>query len=95
MVIEAIAPQAKLKGLHIVGTGDAFHPGWRKIIEESTEYAGDGVYVRDECSFIITAEVEDSRRIHHLIILPSLEAAEEMGRGCPQPPPQMEDPECG
>ncbi|WP_370004613.1 TIGR00375 family protein [Methanothermobacter sp. KEPCO 2] len=83
MVIEAIAPQAKLKGLHIVGTGDAFHPGWRKIIEESTEYAGDGVYVRDECSFIITAEVEDSRRIHHLIILPSLEAAEEMGERMP------------
>ncbi|MDI9618604.1 TIGR00375 family protein [Methanothermobacter sp.] len=83
MVIEAIAPQAKLKGLHIVGTGDAFHPGWRKIIEESTEYAGDGVYLRDECSFIITAEVEDSRRIHHLIILPSLEAAEEMGERMP------------
>lgn len=70
MVIDNIAPQARLKGLQLVGTGDALHPGWRKIIAESTEYEGDGIYGRDECSFVITAEVEDSRRVHHLLILP-------------------------
>ena len=83
MVIDNIAPQARLKGLHLVGTGDALHPGWRKIIAESTEYEGDGIYGREECSFVITAEVEDSRRVHHLLILPSLEVAEEIAGRMP------------
>jgi len=78
MVVENIAPQARFKGLQVVGTGDALHPGWRKMIAEGTRYLGDGVYQRGDCSFIITAEVEDSRRVHHILILPSLEAAEEI-----------------
>ena len=75
MVIDAIAPQAKLKGLQLVGTGDALHPGWLKIIEESTTPAGDGIYSKEDCDFILTAEVEDNKRVHHLMILPSIETA--------------------
>ena len=58
MLINNIAPKSKEKGLNLVGTGDAFHPGWLNIIEESTEYKGDGVYSKDECDFILTTEVE-------------------------------------
>jgi len=75
MVIDAIAPQAKLKGLQLVGTGDGLHPGWLDIIKESTTPTGDGIYSQDDCDFIITAEVEDNRRVHHLMILPSMESA--------------------
>lgn len=44
MVISTIASQAKLKGLELVGTGDAFHPKWLQIIEESTEPSDNGIY---------------------------------------------------
>lgn len=78
MVIDAIAPQAKLKGLHLVGTGDGLHPGWLEIIKDSTTPQGDGIYSTEDCDFIITAEVEDNKRVHHLLILPSLETAHEL-----------------
>lgn len=44
MVISAIASQSKLKGLELVGTGDAFHPEWLEIIEKSTEPSDNGIY---------------------------------------------------
>lgn len=78
MVIDVIAPQAKLKGLQLVGTGDGLHGKWLKIIKESTIPAGDGIYSKDGCDFIITAEVEDNKRVHHLLILPSIEIAYEL-----------------
>lgn len=78
MVIDVIAPQAKLKGLQLVGTGDGFHPGWLDIIKDSTTPSGDGIYFKEDCDFIITAEVEDNKRVHHLLILPSLESAHEL-----------------
>ena len=40
MLIKNMAPKSKLKGLQLLGTGDAFHPGWLDIIEESTTYSG-------------------------------------------------------
>ena len=48
MVIRNMAPKAKLKGLGLLGTGDALHPGWLDIIEETTSYSGDGIYTFDE-----------------------------------------------
>jgi uncharacterized protein (TIGR00375 family) len=94
MVPEVIAAQAQLKGLHLVGTGDAFHKGWLKLIEDSTEEVADGVYSIKEDKrletdpdlpstnqkplLILTGEVEDIKRVHHLLILPSLEAAHQI-----------------
>ena len=49
MVISTIASQAKLKGLDLVGTGDAFHPEWLQIIEDSTEPSDNGIYSVKEC----------------------------------------------
>ena len=45
MLIENMAPKSRLKGLELLGTGDAFHPRWLDIIEESTTYSGDGITV--------------------------------------------------
>lgn len=50
MDISAIASQSKLKGLELIGTGDAFHPEWLKIIEESTEPSDKGIYSVKKCS---------------------------------------------
>ncbi|MDR2544772.1 MAG: TIGR00375 family protein [Methanobrevibacter sp.] len=78
MVVDNIAPQAKLKGLQLMGTGDGFHLKWLNMIEENTTYSGDGIYSKKDCDFILTAEVEAKNRIHHLFILPNIEIAREI-----------------
>jgi uncharacterized protein (TIGR00375 family) len=49
MVINTIASESKLKGLDLVGTGDAFHPEWLQIIKDSTEPSKTGIYSVKEC----------------------------------------------
>lgn len=78
MLIKNMAPKSKLKGLQLLGTGDAFHPGWLDIIEESTSYLGDGIYNADGTDFVLTTEVEGKNRIHHLIIIPNIDIAREL-----------------
>ena len=78
MLIKNMAPKSKLKGLQLLGTGDAFHPGWLNIIEESTTYKGDGIYTADDMDFVLTTEVEGKNRIHHLIIIPDIGIAREL-----------------
>lgn len=83
MLVKNIAPKAKLKGLNLLGTGDALHPGWLDIIEESTTYSGDGIYSRDDMDFILTTEVEGKNKIHHLIIIPDIDIARELSDKLP------------
>ncbi|WP_456473794.1 TIGR00375 family protein [Candidatus Pyrohabitans sp.] len=77
MRIAIIAEQAPLKGLHLVGTGDALHPAWLEEIR-SLEEVAEGIFLAGDTHFLLTLEVEDARRVHHLIFLPSLSTAEEL-----------------
>lgn len=83
MLIKNMAPKSKLKGLELLGTGDAFHPKWLDIIEESTTYSGDGIYTADEMDFVLTTEVEARHRIHHVIIIPDIDIAREFSKILP------------
>ena len=83
MLIKNMAPKSKEKGLQLLGTGDALHPGWLDIIEETAAYSGDGIYTFDEMDFVLTTEVEGKNRIHHLIIIPDLDTAREMSDRLP------------
>lgn len=83
MLIRNIAPKSKLKGLRLLGTGDAFHQGWLDIIENSTSYSGDGIYAFDDMDFILTTEVEGKSKIHHLIIIPDIDIARELSDKLP------------
>lgn len=83
MLIKNIAPKAKLKGLNLLGTGDALHPGWLDIIEESTTYSGDGIYSREDMDFVLTTEVEGKNKIHHLIIIPDIDIVRELSEKLP------------
>lgn len=83
MVIKNMAPKSKLKGLQLLGTGDAFHPKWLDIIEESTTYSGDGIYEADGMDFVLTTEVEAKHRIHHVIIIPDIGIARELSQKLP------------
>ena len=78
MLIKNIAPKSKLKGLQLLGTGDAFHPGWLDSIEESTTPVGDGIYAFEDMNFVLTTEVEGKHKIHHVIIIPNIEIAREL-----------------
>jgi uncharacterized protein (TIGR00375 family) len=88
MTPQVMAPQAKLKGLDLVASGDALHQKWLKLLDETTEESSEGIFsLRDSAidpedtsedqgsKFILTTEVEDIKRVHHLIIFPSIESA--------------------
>lgn len=83
MLIRNMAPKSKLKGLKLLGTGDAFHPGWLDIIEQTTSYSGDGIYTYDDMDFVLTTEVEAKNKIHHLIIIPDMDIARELSDKLP------------
>lgn len=89
MTIEEIDFYATMKGLNIVGTGDALHGSWlRELKSKLVEVDDSGLYrVKNGGStlFIVQTEVATiheyagkSRRIHHVITIPNLEGAEEL-----------------
>lgn len=78
MTFPLLAENAKLKGLGIVGTGDILNPQWEKELLRSAQKVDGGSYEIKGVRFLLTAEVEDNRRVHHLLIFPSIDAVMEM-----------------
>jgi uncharacterized protein (TIGR00375 family) len=89
LTIDNIAESAREKGIGLVSTGDFTHPKHMSEIKKTLEEHGTGIYKIKGSSkstqFVIGTEVctvfEDrlgrSRRIHHCILAPSIEAAEQ------------------
>jgi uncharacterized protein (TIGR00375 family) len=88
MSIPEIARYSKIKGLNLVGTGDFTHPLWLKEINETlTPEQNTGLFklARNADSpvrFMLTTEVctifdykGESKKVHHVILTPSLETA--------------------
>lgn len=79
---------ASLKGLNLLGTGDALHPSWLRELERELEATGTGFYKPrrgGEIYFVAQTEVATiheyegkARRIHHVILMRSLEVAEQL-----------------
>ena len=81
MIPQIMSTESIKKGLNLIATGDALHSKWLNELEQSlTQIDDKGIYqYKDyETKFITTTEVEDSQRIHHLLIIPSLEVAWQM-----------------
>ena len=83
MIPSVIAEESQKKGLDVIATGDALHSKWLEELEESLkEDKHTGIYSLSDdeynTKFVITTEVEDSDRIHHLIIMPSIDVAYNM-----------------
>jgi PHP family Zn ribbon phosphoesterase len=89
MDIPTIVSNARLKGLGILGTGDFTHPDWMKHLKSQlVQIDGTGLYITQgepEIYFLATSEVctifrfeEKTRKIHHLILSPSLDVAEQV-----------------
>ena len=89
MNIRELLIYAPLKGINLLGTGDALHPLWLKELKENLEeIPGTGFYKaknsRAELMFVVQTEVGTihevdgkARRIHHVILMPSIEVAEQ------------------
>ncbi|MBN2155614.1 MAG: hypothetical protein JW776_06200 [Candidatus Lokiarchaeota archaeon] len=75
MTLENIIHTCRLKGLDILGTGDITQPDWRSYLESNLEYKN-GVYTYRGMYFIVQTELEDQESIHHVILLPTIEAGE-------------------
>ncbi len=78
---ENLVKWAKIKGLHLLGTGDFTHPLWLKEIKEKL-IEKKGFYYYNDFPFVITGEIsliytqERGRRIHLVILVPNLEIAD-------------------
>lgn len=76
MTIEKLSLEAKKKGIELIGTGDCLNNGWLKEIR-ATHKIEDGTFELNGTRFILSTEVEDRSRVHHLLFFPSLTKAEE------------------
>lgn len=78
MELPVIAKQAEIKGLDVVATGDSLNPKWLNHIKENLHEEHEGIYgiKNSKTKFLITTEVEDSKRVHHIILFPEVSSAE-------------------
>ncbi|RMF89106.1 MAG: TIGR00375 family protein [Methanobacteriota archaeon] len=72
MDLENISAGAAQKGLHVVATGDALNKHWLEEIE--TLDFKKGLARLNGTTFILTTEVEDEKRVHHLVLFKDLDS---------------------
>ncbi len=86
MNIKHLSINGCVKGLNLIGTGDFTHPEWLKEIKENTIHKESGILEskHNDMKFMLTSEIatiysqnQKVRKIHHIIILPSLEHVEQ------------------
>ena len=86
-----LAHWAKVKGIDVLGTGDFTHPRWFAELKANLVPEGNGLYTYAGVRFMLTAELSaiwsqggKVRKVHLLILAPSLEAVarinQELGR---------------
>jgi uncharacterized protein (TIGR00375 family) len=79
--ISGLARGAKIKGIDIIGTGDFTHPQYFNEIKALLKEDGSGLYEHNGVRFIISGEISliyGKRRMHHLVLAPNLEIAEQI-----------------
>ena len=76
MNIKTISLEAPLKGINVMATGDCLHSSWIKEIK-TCNVIDDGTFEMNGTRFILSTEIEDQRRVHHLLYFPSFSAVEE------------------
>jgi uncharacterized protein (TIGR00375 family) len=75
MTIASLSVEAPRKGINALATGDCLHGAWQKEIKTCT-VIDDGTFEMNGTRFILSAEVEDNHRVHHLLYFPSFSAVE-------------------
>jgi uncharacterized protein (TIGR00375 family) len=83
--LPTIARACETKGIELIGTGDFTHPAWFKSIQQELVEDGEGVFKlahhESPTRFVLSTELsliykegDKVRRVHHLILAPSLKA---------------------
>src|SRR3990167_2141076 len=93
LILPKIAETASLKGIHLVGTGDFTHPEWFQMMRQELQqndrgfYEVKGVKTFRPVEFVPTTEISciyskngAVRRLHLLVVAPSLEIVSELNR---------------
>lgn len=90
MKAASMALWAKKKGINLLGTGDFTHPLHLSNLKTELESVGKGLYIvpnEPDVFFLLTAEVSSIysykgsvRKIHNIIMVPSIEIAETINR---------------
>ncbi len=79
--LEDLERNARVKGLNVLGTGDAQHPKWREEINTKLTEDENGIlWTKNKFPFILSTEISlmysqggRGRRIHHVVLLPNKE----------------------
>ena len=75
MTIAALSVEAPRKGINVLATGDCLNSHWLKEIKTCAVF-DEGTFEMNNTRFILSTEVEDATRVHHLLYFPSLSAVE-------------------
>ena len=89
MDLENLSEWAKIKGIKVLGTGDFTHPFWFKNLREKLEPAESGLFKVKNSNggtrFVLSAEISciyskkgKVRKIHIVVLAPSLEVVEKI-----------------
>lgn len=70
--LKLFAEGAKKKGLNLIATGDCLHPVWQKEIKK---YEKNGIIEINGIYFVLSVEIEDKNRVHHLLLFPDFYSA--------------------
>jgi uncharacterized protein (TIGR00375 family) len=87
--IPGLAEGARMKGINVMASGDFTHPTYfnemKRTFRDAADDEGSGLFGYAGISFILSTEVSvifelggKSRKMHHIILVPSLEAAEQI-----------------
>jgi uncharacterized protein (TIGR00375 family) len=75
MTIASLSIEAPRKGIDVLATGDCLHGAWQKEIK-TCAMVDDGTFEMNGMRFILSTEVEDNFRVHHLLYFPSFSAVD-------------------
>jgi len=80
-----LSKYAKYKGLNLLGTGDFQHPKYLEELKSKLKPTGTGFYEYDGINYVLQTEVANiythngkSRKVHHVILAPDFDAADEI-----------------
>jgi uncharacterized protein (TIGR00375 family) len=75
MTIASLSVEAPRKGIDVLATGDCLHGTWQQEIKTCARI-DDGTFEMNGMRFILSTEVEDNFRVHHLVYFPSFSAVD-------------------
>jgi uncharacterized protein (TIGR00375 family) len=76
MSIALLSTEAKKKGIQLLASGDCLHSKWFSEIK-TMEEVDEGTFELNDTRFVLSTEVEDRKRVHHLLFFPSLSSAQD------------------